>query len=207
MPSAGKPLIYFISDGSINEQNYQQACSVLLRHIELVVGFRIPLVQIREKQLSTRSLFGLGVQAAAICKGSATKLLINERLDVALATGADGVHLPSHSVGPQIVRSLVPTGFLIGVSAHSYDELAAASGADLAVYGPVFDSPGKGNAVGLESLRKAAEAAGELPVLGLGGIDKRNYRDVLATGAAGFAAIRFLNDPRNAEALKAEFDL
>jgi len=207
MPDACKPLIYFISDGSINEQNYQDACAVLLRHIASVVDAGIPLVQIREKQLSTRSLFGLAVRAVTICKGSATKLLINDRIDVALAAGADGVHLTSNSGRAEAVRSSVPVAdFLLGVSTHSCDEVtaAAASGADFAVFGPVFDSPGKGAAVGLGSLKKAVDAAGSFPVLGLGGIDKRNYSDVLETGAAGFAAIRFLNDPRNLEILKSE---
>ena len=209
MLATGKPLIYFISDGSMNERNYDRSSVVLLRHIALVVAASIPLIQIREKQLTARSLFGLAVQAVLICKGSATKLLINDRLDVALAAGADGVHLTGRSVRPDIARSSHPTGFVIGVSAHSSGEVtaASASGADFAVYGPVFNSPGKATAVGLESLREAVEAAGNLPVLGLGGIDEGNYRDVLATGAAGFAAIRFLNDPRNVEMLKSEFEL
>jgi thiamine-phosphate pyrophosphorylase len=205
----GNPLIYFISDGSINEQNYDRSSAAFLRHLELVVAAAIPLVQIREKQLSTRSLFDLAIRAVVICKGSKTKLLINDRLDVALAAGADGVHLTGSSVRAETMRSPVPADFLNGVSTHSCDEVAAAaaSGADFAVFGPVFSSPGKGAAAGLEALRKAVDAAGSFPILGLGGIDEMNYRDVLATGAAGFAAIRFLNDPRNLETLKSEFHL
>lgn len=207
MPDAGKPFIYFISGGSINEQSYQQASAALLRYIALIVSAGIPLVQIREKQLSTRLLFDLAVSAAAICKGSGTKLLINDRLDVALAASADGVHLTGSSIRVETVRSSVPADFLVGVSTHSCDEVTAAgaNGADFAIFGPVFDSPGKGTAVGLEAVREVVEAAGSFPVLGLGGIDARNYHDVLAAGAAGFAAIRFLNDPRNLETIKSEF--
>ena len=205
----GKPLVYFISDGSINNDNYEARSKVFLDQLRRAVSAGIPLAQIREKQLSTRLLFDLASKARSITDGSKTSLLINDRLDVALAAGADGVHLTSKSIPIAAVRSAVPAAFVIGVSTHSVDEVVAAANAsaNFAVYGPVFDTPGKGKAVGLRSLREAALAAKDLSVLGLGGIDASNYREVLQSGADGFAAIRFFNDPNNLELLKAEFDL
>jgi thiamine-phosphate pyrophosphorylase len=205
----GKPLVYFISDGSVNDQNYDAKSIDLLRVLSTVVSANIPLVQIREKQLSIRHLFELARRAVSLIQGTQTKLLINDRLDVALAVGADGVHLTSTSLRPNVVRTTTPDGFMIGVSTHSVDEVqwAAKNGVDLAVFGPVFDSPGKDRFVGLDTLREAVRTAQEMPILALGGVDARNYRDVLSTGAAGFAAIRFLNDSQNIETLRAEFNL
>jgi len=209
MLRTGKPLVYFISDGSVNDQNYDAKSIDLLRVLSTVVSANIPLVQIREKQLSIRHLFDLARRAVSLTQGTQTKLLINDRLDVALAVGADGVHLTSTSLRPNVVRTTTPDGFMIGVSTHSVDEVqwATENGVDLAVFGPVFDSPGKDRFVGLDALREAVRTAQEMPILALGGVDARNYRDVLSTGAAGFAAIRFLNDSQNIETLRAEFNL
>ena len=209
MAHAGEPLVYFVSDGSVSDSNYDVTSARLLRHLSAVISAELQFAQIREKQLSTRSLFDLVCRAARITKGSRTKLLISDRLDVALAAGSDGVHLTAISVRPEAVRAAVRRDLLIGVSTHSRDEVsaAAAGGADFAVFGPVFDSPGKGAGVGTASLREAIRAADRMPVLALGGVDGSNIPDVIASGAAGFAAIRFLNDARNLARLGGEFDL
>ena len=206
---AGKPLIYFISHGSINDQNYNAKSAELLSLLSKVVSANIPLAQIREKQLSTRLLLDLVCRVVSVTHGSQTNLLINDRLDVALASGADGVHLTARSLQPDVVRGAAAAGFIIGISTHSLDEVrqAAASGADLAVFGPVFETPAKGPAAGLEALGDAVKIGNGMPVLGLGGVEETNYRDVLASGAAGFAAIRFLNDSQSLDKLHTEFNL
>jgi len=153
----------------------------------------VDLIQIREKDLSGHDLLALACEARERVAGSETKLLINERVDIALAAGLDGVHLPSNSVDAGRIRGIVPEGFLIGVSCHSLDELrrAEAEGADFAVFGPVFDTSSKrqyGEPVGLAGLARACGEV-ELPVLALGGIGVELARSCVEAGAAGVAGI------------------
>jgi len=148
------------------------------------------MIQVRAKELSARKLAELvrGVQGFAKCP-----VLVNTRTDVALACGASGVHLPSHSVAPSLVRRIAPSGFLIGVSCHSVSQLRAAEeeGADFAVFGPVFPSTTKFvTPVGLDALRQAA-ASVRLPVFALGGVNKDNEPLCIEAGAAGIAGISF----------------
>jgi thiamine-phosphate pyrophosphorylase len=157
----------------------------------------VSIVQIREKRLTAKQVFEITRIAVAIASQSSTLILVNERFDIAIAAGADGVHLPSDSIIPTDIRRVVPPGFMIGVSTHSADEVLKArnAGADFALFGPVFSTPGKPGAVGLEELRRACETAAPFPVLALGGIDGSNADAAIDAGAAGVAAIRFMNSP------------
>jgi len=191
------PLIYLITDGSITNQNFTAKSIETLGLVEQAVAAGVPLVQIREKNLFTRLLFELVSQAVGISKGSQTKILVNDRADVAAAAGADGVHLTEHSLAANVIKGSFPEVELIGVSTHSLEgtRLAADAGADFAVFGPVFATPGKGEAAGTAKLKEVCNVVSPFPVLALGGVDAGNFENVLESGAAGFAAIRFLNDP------------
>jgi thiamine-phosphate pyrophosphorylase len=200
---AKRPLVYLITDGTLTTENFNERSAGVLHLIGSAAAAGLSLVQIREKRLTTKLLFELTSKAAELTRNSETKLLVNDRADVALAAGADGVHLAADSISPADVRAVFPADFIIGASTHSIDEvrLACERGADLAVFGPVFDSPGKGRPTGLAGLRSVVESLAPFPVLALGGVDGSNYRSVLDAGAAGFAAIRFLSSPENVESI------
>jgi thiamine-phosphate pyrophosphorylase len=150
----------------------------------------VEMTQIRAKQRSGRALAEL-VRGAVGIAGAA--ILVNTRVDVALACGAAGVHLPANSISPSVIRGIAPPGFLIGVSCHTLAELAAADreGADFAVYGPVFLSPSKAvRPIGLSALREAADSV-RLPIYALGGVTAENAPLCIQAGAAGVAGISF----------------
>jgi len=152
--------------------------------------------------LHARVLYELVARAAEITRGSRTRLLVNDRSDIARAAGADGVHLTTQSLPPEVVRSLFGAEFLIGVSTHSLDEAQAAraGGADFIVFGPVFETESKrafGEPQGLNKLAEVTRELGEFPVVAIGGITLDNVDECFQAGARGIAAIRLLNDTEN----------
>jgi thiamine-phosphate pyrophosphorylase len=157
----------------------------------------VDLVQIREKDLDTRALMKLAIRVMELPNPHCARILVNSRLDVALACGADGVHLPSNSFSPERVRRIAPTGFLVGVSTHSVDEALRAEreGADFIVFSPVFVTASKPGvaAVGIEALREVA-ASVTIPVLALGGVTRLNAPQCVDAGAAGVAGISLFQD-------------
>ncbi len=170
----------------------------LLTFLRDAIEAGIEMIQIREKDLDTRSLLSLARTVSDYAAASRTEITINDRLDVAMSAGAQGVHLGSHSLPIAKVRSLAPQGFLIGASCHSVSDVlrAEAAGASYALLGPIFDTPSKrayGLPLGLQQLEEAASKA-NLPVYALGGITIENCRECLATGARGVAAIRMFQD-------------
>jgi thiamine-phosphate diphosphorylase len=157
--------------------------------LDIINRTRPDWVQIREKDLPARDLLDLVTAAAAI----GPKIIVNTRLDVALAAGAAGLHLPSGSPPPDRWRKITPPGFLIGVSCHSIDEVHAAElhGADYVVFGPVFAPRSKSSDLkprGLDLLEQTSRSV-SIPVLALGGITEENTSACIEHGAAGIAAI------------------
>jgi thiamine-phosphate pyrophosphorylase len=151
-------------------------------------------VQLREKDLDDRDLYELA-RLARETLPPATRLLVNGRLDVALAAGADGVHLPADGVPAAPLRARFGPGVLIGRSTHTVAEVERArdEGVDYVTFGPVWATPGKGAPVGLAELARAAAAG--LPVYALGGVTLERLGELAAAGAAGAAAIRLFQRP------------
>jgi len=150
-------------------------------------------VQLREKDLPPRELYPLALEMRQLTQVYGARLLINDRVDVALAVNADGVHLTTTSLPASIARQVLGPGRLIGVSTHTLAEAQAAvdEGADFLVFGPVFFTPSKapyGQPVGLDALR-AVRAIVKSPILAIGGIKPTNLDQVLAAGADGIAVI------------------
>ncbi|MGZ3428689.1 MAG: thiamine phosphate synthase [Polyangia bacterium] len=137
-------------------------------------------VQLRAKRLDGRALY----DAARTLRAIAPVLVVNDRADVALAAGADGVHLPERGIGVAAARALVGDR-LVGVSTHARDEAIAAAraGADYVVYGPVWPTAGKGAPVGIDALAAVVRACAPVPVFALGGVDAERARAAVAVGA------------------------
>lgn len=199
---AHTPIIYLITSGETTVQttSASEEFSALLKLVSAAVAANVPLLQLREKNLSTRVLYELATVAAGITRGSDTRLIVNDRADVASAAGADGVHLTTSSLETAIVRRTFGDDFLIGVSTHSPEEARAArdAKADFAVLGPIFETASKrmyGEPLGSEKLRQVANELATFPVLALGGVTLRNAAGCFRVGASGIAAIRLLRDP------------
>jgi thiamine-phosphate pyrophosphorylase len=154
----------------------------------------VDAVQIREKDLDDRTLWEIARNARALLP-PATRLLVNGRADVAVAAGADGVHLPSDGVPAVALRRRFGASLLLGVSTHRVEEVERArdAGADYATFGPIWETPGKGPAQGVAELARAAACG--LPVYALGGVTIARFGEVAAAGAAGVAAIRLFQQP------------
>ena len=155
-------------------------------------------VQLRAPEIAAGPLLELARALRAICSRFGAPLLINDRLDVALAAGADGVHLPARSVAPSDARALFGAAgrdALVGRSCHTPHQVAEAAraGADYALFSPVWEVPGKGPAQGLAALAAAVRAA-PIPVFALGGVTAENAGAAIAAGARGVACIRFVFD-------------
>jgi len=181
------PTTYYITD------RHWLKPKPLLSCINEAVQARIDFIQVREKDLATRPLLELTHSAVESARGSSTRILVNDRLDVALAAGAGGVHLGSHSMPARAVRSIVPAGFLIGVSCHSVQDTveAEAAGADYILLGPIFATPSKaafGPPLGLAALEQAVPQV-SIPIFALGGIDIEKAKSCLNAGARGVAGI------------------
>ena len=163
----------------------------------------VNVVQLREKDLPAGELFSLGIRLREVTRGKAL-FLINDRVDLAQACGADGVHLPENGLPTSIARWVMGRNALVGCSVHSVEAAAQAErdGADLAQRGPIFVSPSKPDPppAGPELLREVADAV-SVPVLAVGGVTPENAAEVIAAGAGGAAVISAIcgaDDPKAA---------
>ena len=151
------------------------------------------VIQLRDKVCGCRELIRIGRTLREITKKSGTLFIINDRLDVALACGADGVHLGQDDICAGVARQLSPPGFIVGISVGTVAEAVRAEqdGADYIALSPVFSTASKYNAGpghGLDVLRQIRRNV-SLPVIAIGGINRDNVREVIAAGADGVAVI------------------
>jgi thiamine-phosphate pyrophosphorylase len=196
-------LLCYITDRSQFAGDESVRRRVLLQKITEAARSGVDFIQLREKDLTTRELELLAREAIrAVRENSSaiTKLLINSRTDIALAVGANGVHLRSNDISPSDVRNILnqqhhDASLTIGASCHTLDEVRrVVDQADFVVHGPVFQKKtvSGSSAVGLEGLRQACQE--KIPVLALGGITFENADACLQTGAAGIAGIRLFQE-------------
>ncbi|MGC2257557.1 MAG: thiamine phosphate synthase [Candidatus Sulfotelmatobacter sp.] len=212
-------ILYYITDRKAFPGDELTRRSRLLDKIAEAASAGINYIQLREKDLCARDLESLARESIQIIRNNVkpgTALLINSRTDVALATEAQGVHLPANNLSPNevrriwqcgagaLAREISPRALQTSISCHSPEEVtqAATDGATLAIFAPVFekkDAPGT-VPTGLEALREACRA--KIPVLALGGITLQNAASCLQAGAAGIAAIRLFQENNIAEIVR-----
>ncbi len=174
-------------------------------HLALEGGVRA--VQLREKDLSTAELYSLAAELRLLTSQFAARLIINDRLDIALAVGADGVHIGVNSLPIAVVRRLMGNDKIIGYSAHAIDEAlhAQSAGADFVTFGPVYFTPSKaeyGRPCGVKKLAEATSAL-TIPIIALGGISEARIAELhraKVRGIAVISAIMAAADPRAATA-------
>jgi len=209
-----KPILCYVTDRrSLLAAPQKDLPDPLLRKIELAAAAGVDWIQLRERDLSGKQCASLTSEALhrvskqALHANRGTRILVNDRLDVALAEQAGGVHLGENSLPVQEAKRLleaspaakaVPPDFLAGVSCHSLEaaQSAASAGADYIFFGPVFATPSKAAYGGPQGLDRLAELCTSLtiPVLAIGGITLENAPACFSAGASGIAAIRLFQD-------------
>ncbi len=194
--------LYLVTD------RHQTGGKDLLWVIEQALEGGVKGIQLREKDLSGRELYLLAEKVMILCADRQASLLINDRVDVALAVGADGVHLGGTSMPVQATRELVGAKRLIGVSVHSLKEAQEAdrAGADFIVFGPIYFTPSKapfGEPQGLARLKKVVEKV-SVPVYSIGGIKAENISETRKTGIRGVALISSIIASENPRAATLE---
>ena len=181
------PRLYLLTDRK--QTLYRSLPSVVSQAVE--AGAR--MVQIREKDLETRDLIALSHRLLPLIRQHQGIILLNDRIDLVIALGVDGVHLRAESLSVSIARGLLGTGRLIGISTHSVEEarVAEGEGADLIVLGPIFDTPSKrsyGPPLGVQVLHEACRTI-RVPIYAIGGMTPTRISQVLSSGAYGVAVI------------------
>ncbi len=188
------PGTHLPSAGQAGEKAQEEA---LKQKVREAFSAGIDYVQVREKDLPARRLTAL-LQALASCpEKSNSRLLVNERLDIAVSCGADGVHLPSGSLPVSVARRVTTQAMILGVSCHNEEEVAEAAGdgASYILLAPIFETPSKPGArpLGLPVLERVCRRS-RVPVYALGGVDAANAADCIRAGASGVAGIRLFQE-------------
>jgi len=161
--------------------------------LQRVLTAAAPIVQLRERDLSARELVGLAREVQAVTAPRRAQLLINDRIDVALALEEVGVHLRSNSLPVTVARQMLGTQRLLGISVHSVEEAmqSESEGADYVVLGPIYETPSKqmfGPPLGIDTLEKACRVV-RIPIIGIGGVTAARAREMRRAGAFGAAVI------------------
>lgn len=169
----------------------EQWTAILRQQVAGAARAGIDLVQVREPDLEAGELTELVRSLMALIAGSPTKVLVNDRIDVALAAGASGVHLKEQSILPDHVRRITPPGFVIGCSVHGMAAVPARKAADFLIAGTVRPTASKlaVDYLDEDGLRRIVGVAGQQPVLGIGGLDRPSIPLLAASCAAGMAAV------------------
>lgn len=208
-----KPVLCYVTDRKSLTGDAARAKELLLKKIEAVAAAGVDWIQLREKDLCARELAELTVLARERI-GPKCKMFVSDRLDVALAKGADGAHLGEQGLPVAEAKRLLNEQaegrvLLLGVSVHSLASAREAEGhgADYLIFGPIFPTPSKasfGAPQGLEKLREICAGA-KIPVIAIGGITVEHFRGCLRAGASGIAAIRLFQDTRDLPALVSQW--
>ena len=190
-----RPVVCLVTDRRrlvTSGDRFEVARDALVRVVEEAVAAGVTLVQVREPGLETSQLADLVAAIVEVARGSRTLVVVNDRLDVALTSGAHGVHLRGDSIPPRAARSIAPPGFLVGRSVHHLEEARDhAPAVDYLIAGTVFPTPSKPAGtplLGVGGLRSIA-AAVRVPVLAIGGISIERIGQIAEAGAAGVAAV------------------
>jgi thiamine-phosphate pyrophosphorylase len=194
--AGGRAVICLVTDGArlVGQQPGARMDDLVVAQVREAAAAGVDLVQVREPSLEGASLLRLVERCVAVASRSQTRVVVNDRLDVALAAGADGVHLKGESFAGERVRTLAPPPFLVGRSVHGVTEVASvvAGGAvDYLVAGTIFASGSKPGCTpaGAGELGRMVVAAGPIPVLAIGGVSVESASEVARAGAAGLAGI------------------
>lgn len=171
--------------------DFEDARRCLRLQAQYAIDAGIDCIQVRERDLEARALADLTTELVQLTRRTDTRVVVNDRVDVALACGADGVHLRADSIPARAVRRIAPSGFLIGCSVHSVKEAVDSAGADYLIAGtvwPTLSKPESHLRLGLEGFRSIVTAV-SLPVLAIGGVTAEHVAAVALAGGAGIAAI------------------
>jgi thiamine-phosphate pyrophosphorylase len=196
--------LYLITDRKL----FSAACSLYFA-IEDALAAGVRAIQLREKDLSIRELFDVAQWMRDLTNEYEAKLIINDRVDIALSVGADGVHLGQQSIPAHAVRKIAGDKLVIGISAHGVDEALAAeqSGADFITLGPVYETLSKlkyGKPIGIEKMSKVKSRIA-IPVLAIGGIKQERVHELKAAGADGIAMISAIFTAKDIQKTTKEF--
>jgi thiamine-phosphate diphosphorylase len=190
---ADYPILCMVTSGRLSLQSSHEEIAAWLLRIGAAAQAGVTIVQIREPHLDARTACDLTTAALRVSAGTLTHVIVNDRLDVALASGAHGIHLKEHSIAAARVRAVAPRPFIVGQSTHD-PEATGGADCDYVIFGTVFATSSKpGMASGTAALRRAVARAG-VPVLAIGGVTEARLPEIRAAGAAGFAAIGFFHD-------------